>query len=166
LLAEVSTTNYEDVSGNSNPQVTPLPPLSLGVWHADLALNSPRAWGSMLTTNKPSTTEYFIFSFGGLSDASTPLASYEYTTVTVTPASSAKGRENQTISAWVVGANSLPTARFGHSVVAVTNEFVSQVPIDGLQIYVGGGRIAGNMFSQVCYSLYNVRNVSALKHFI
>ncbi len=159
LLAEVSATNYEDVSGDVNAQVTPLPPLSLGVWHADLALNSPRAWGTMLSTAKPSTADqHFLFSFGGLSNASTPLASYEYSTVTVTPASSAKGRENQTITAWTTGQNSLAAARYGHSVVTVTNEFVTQVPADGLQIYVGGGRIAGNTFSQVCSFIGVFRN--------
>lgn len=150
MLAQVSTTYHEDLSGDVDSSVTPLPPLSLGVWHAVLSLNSPRAWGNMLSTAKPSTADqFFIFSFGGLSDASTPLATYDYATVTVSPAASAKGRENQTMSAWITGGNSLATARYGHSSVTLTNEFVPQVPADTTQIYIGGGRITGNSFSQV-----------------
>jgi hypothetical protein len=152
LLAQLSTTYHEDLSGDVDLSVTPLPPLSLGVWQAVLSLNSARAWGNMLSTAKPSTADqFFVFSFGGLSDASTPLATYDYATVTVSPAASAKDRENQTMSSWITGGNSLATARYGHSSVTLTNEFVTQVPADTTQIYVGGGRITGNSFSQVCF---------------
>lgn len=151
MLAQVNSTYHEDISGDVDASVMPLPPLSLGVWHAVLNLNTPRAWGNMLSAAKPlSTDQFLIFSFGGLSDAATPLATYEYTSVTVSPAASAKDRENQTMTAWTVGTNSLATARYGHSSVTLTNEFVSQVPAGDVQIYIGGGHITGNSFSQVC----------------
>ncbi|HEX7479325.1 MAG TPA: hypothetical protein VF331_16095 [Polyangiales bacterium] len=132
---------------------TPLPPGSVGVWHAvdgavrctttDCKLGTSRESHSTVAVQKPTDpTKYYLYGFGGRDASGTYLDTYEVAAVTVDPAT-----EAQTVADWAAGGSTLssPRAELGVWVMDAENSSIirkSGTPTD-VWFLVGSGRTTG-----------------------
>jgi len=137
---------YWDNGAATDSAQTPLPPGSLGVWHAltGSSLNVLReAHATVAAPNLSTAGQWFLYAFGGRDQTGAYLNSYEYATVTVA------GDGSQTVSAWTsVTANGerLSSARAELGAFVVTQEDGTVVGPGEVWIYIGAGRTtSGNL---------------------
>jgi hypothetical protein len=127
----------DDESTATNPTQTPLPPGSLGVWHPVATMLTAREGHVSVIAPKPgSTTQSFLYSFGGRTAGGVFLNSYEFATITVAPDG------GQTLSSWTAGTRNIGTAKaeLGAWVIAAEDTSLVTDP----QIFVGTGRTSAS----------------------
>jgi hypothetical protein len=138
LLDTVSATSYTD-NGNISPSAngkTPLSPGSLGNWVLlPVRLNTKR---QQLAVTASTGSQNFLYAIGGIDENNNELNSYEYLSITVTPATQAKDYETHTLGSWILGSADLPTTK----VLAGATVFNGS-------LYVGPGKSDNNIYSGV-----------------
>jgi hypothetical protein len=150
--ADASRCRWLDEGSSTMQGKTPLPPGSIGVWHAlngarcssgDCLLGSAREGLAVTTVQNPAdASQWYLYAFGGRDQTGTYLDTYEVATVTI----AADG--GQTVGDFAPGADTLevPRADFGVWVMSKSNSSViasSGSPND-VWVYAGGGRTTGN----------------------
>jgi hypothetical protein len=131
--------NFTDDGQTPTTTGAPLPPGSLGKWHAASSLNVAREGHTSVVTRNPNdANQYYVYAFGGRDAAGGFLNSYEYATITVGPSNT------QTLGAWAVGTANIGTAKADLAAWVVTNDDSDQVPAGEVQIFVGTGQTGAN----------------------
>ena len=154
LLAEVSggsTISYTDKGGKTMAGKMPLPPGTLGMWHAvdgarcsssNCQLGTKRESHATVAVQDPSdASTYYLYAFGGRDDGGAYLDTFEFATVTIGTGGA------QTVADFASGADTLssPRAELGAWVMSSANSSVirgSGTPND-VWIYLGGGATTG-----------------------
>lgn len=139
---------YWDDGSATDPSQSPLPPGSLGVWHAvtSSSLNTPReAHATVAAPNFASSGQWFLYAFGGRKQNGDYLNSYEYATVTVAEDGS------QTVSAWTLvttAGERLSSTRAELGAFLVTQADGEIVGPTEAWIYIGSGRTTDGALSR------------------
>lgn len=129
----------DDQATATDPLQTPLLPGSLGVWHpVSTMLTAREGHVSVIAPRPGSTTESFLYAFGGRTTGGGFLSSYEFATLTVAPDGS------QTVSAWTAGSRDIGTAKAELGAWAITPDDSSLVGATNAFIFVGTGRTGAN----------------------
>lgn len=129
LIAEVVEPRFTDAGAEAG-EASPLPPGSLGVWHAAGRLNAAREAAAVISV--PDAAGGWLYVFGGRG-AGGVLNTYEVTRID----------NNDAIGAFQVGASTLSPARAELGATLVTHADLTQVP-EGLPlVFVGPGRTNG-----------------------
>ncbi|RMG10855.1 MAG: hypothetical protein D6729_18890 [Deltaproteobacteria bacterium] len=143
LLAEVSgggaVTYTDDGTVATDPAVTPLPPGSLGVWHAVDLLPAAREAHAVVAAPDPATPNlWHLYALGGR-DAGGYLDSYAYLSVTIHPPAQPKASETHTLSGWSTGTGTLQNSRAYVGAWLVDEVDLPPVGAGNHWIYVGPG---------------------------
>lgn len=123
---------------------SPLPAGSLGRWSLAGTLSIPREAAAVATARDPDgANTWFLYAFGGRSGGA-PTASWEYATVSITPAAAPKSRERQSLLTFAPGNGDIGTPRAEVQALAVRDVDVEAgIPEGRTWIYVGPGRTGG-----------------------
>jgi hypothetical protein len=146
---------WNDAGGATMASSTPLPPGSLGSWHAvngarctsgDCLLGTPREGLVVTAVNNPgNANEWYLYAFGGR-NGSTYLDTYEVAKVTLASDGA------QTVADFAAGADTFGVPRADHGVWVMSkynsNIIASSGSSSDVWIYVGGGRTSGDAVNQ------------------
>lgn len=137
VIAEVTTTTYQDQGAAPISADTPLPVGAVGNWQSIASLNTAREGAAMTWGFDPAdpNTRY-LYVLGGRSSATSALNSYEYLAVTLDPTNG-----NQTVgSAWsLVTTNTIGNARWQLSASHASSQLSPVFPAGESWLYVGSG---------------------------